>query len=112
MVKGSFYRWVVVALFGCAVLLSPVLASATSTADCGESGGGSGGGGGTGISMPTGCTGISMPTLQPATSSQITDENHSWNGYPWARTVNSFNLRVGDNVGSAWDIILVIWASM
>ena len=29
--------------------------------------------------------------------------NHSWGGYHWARTVNPFNLNIGDNVTSAWD---------
>ena len=31
---------------------------------------------------------------------------HSWGGYHWARTSNPFTLKVGDNVGSAWDGIL------
>src|SRR6266498_5598713 len=35
-----------------------------------------------------------------------TSANHSWGGYHWARTSNPFNLKVGDNVGSAWDSIL------
>lgn len=29
--------------------------------------------------------------------------NNSWNGYHWARTANSFTLKVGDNVDSKWD---------
>ena len=29
--------------------------------------------------------------------------NHSWGSYHWARTTNSFNLKLGDNVSSAWD---------
>lgn len=32
--------------------------------------------------------------------------NHSWGGYHWARTANPFTLKVGDNVGSAWDAYL------
>lgn len=32
--------------------------------------------------------------------------NHSWGGYHWARTANPFTLKVGDNVGSAWDSVL------
>jgi hypothetical protein len=32
--------------------------------------------------------------------------NHSWNGYHWARTSNPFTLKVGDNVGTAWDSVL------
>lgn len=33
----------------------------------------------------------------------VADANHSWGGYHWARTVNPFNLGVGDNVSAAWD---------
>src|SRR3989338_5158655 len=29
--------------------------------------------------------------------------NHSWGGYHWARTVNPFNLKFGDNVSTVWD---------
>jgi hypothetical protein len=29
--------------------------------------------------------------------------NHSWGGYHWARTSNSFTLQLGDNVSKAWD---------
>ena len=32
--------------------------------------------------------------------------NHSWGKYHWARTSNPFTLKVGDNVGSAWDSYL------
>jgi hypothetical protein len=32
--------------------------------------------------------------------------SHSWNGYHWARTSNPFTVKVGDNVGSAWDSTL------
>jgi hypothetical protein len=31
---------------------------------------------------------------------------HSWGGYHWARTSNPFVLKVGDNVGTAWDTYL------
>ena len=33
--------------------------------------------------------------------------SHSWGGYHWARTSNTFTLKVGDNVTSAWDPYLV-----
>lgn len=33
--------------------------------------------------------------------------NHSWGGYHWARTANPFTLKVGDNVNTTWDPILV-----
>lgn len=36
----------------------------------------------------------------------VTSADHSWGGYHWARTSNPFTLKVGDNVGSAWDSIL------
>jgi hypothetical protein len=32
--------------------------------------------------------------------------NHSWGGYHWARTANSFTLKLGDNVSGAWDSYL------
>jgi hypothetical protein len=28
--------------------------------------------------------------------------NHSWGGYHWARTINPFTVKLGDNVGGAW----------
>ena len=31
---------------------------------------------------------------------------HSWGGYHWARTVNPFTLKLGDNVSSTWDAYL------
>ncbi len=31
---------------------------------------------------------------------------HSWGGYHWARTTNPFTVRLGDNVGTAWDSYL------
>ena len=31
---------------------------------------------------------------------------HSWGSYHWARTANPFNLKLGDNVSSAWDSYL------
>lgn len=33
----------------------------------------------------------------------VTFADHSWGGYHWARTSNSFTLKVGDNVSSTWD---------
>jgi hypothetical protein len=36
----------------------------------------------------------------------VTMANHSWGGYHWARTSNPFTLKVGDNVGTAWDSYL------
>jgi len=32
--------------------------------------------------------------------------DHSWGDYHWARTVNSFTLKLGDNVSDAWDSYL------
>ncbi len=31
---------------------------------------------------------------------------HSWNGYHWARPLNPFTLKVGDNLSSTWDSYL------
>jgi len=36
----------------------------------------------------------------------VASANHSWGGYHWARTSNPFTLKVGDNVGTAWDSYL------
>ncbi len=33
--------------------------------------------------------------------------NHSWGGYHWARTTNTFTLKLGDNVSGTWDSLLV-----
>lgn len=33
----------------------------------------------------------------------IVSANHSWGGYHWARTVNPFTLKLGDNVSGVWD---------
>ena len=35
---------------------------------------------------------------------------HSWGGYHWARTSNSFTLTLGDNVSSGWDSYLITTA--
>jgi len=34
------------------------------------------------------------------------EANHSWGGYHWARTSNPFTVKLGDNVGPAWDAAL------
>jgi hypothetical protein len=39
-------------------------------------------------------------------TSSTVQESHSWGGYHWARTSNPFNLKIGDNVTSAWDSYL------
>lgn len=36
----------------------------------------------------------------------VVSATHSWGGYHWARTLNPFTLKLGDNVSSAWDSIL------
>ena len=41
-----------------------------------------------------------------ATSPVPADANHSWGNYHWARTTNTFTLKLGDNVSSAWDAYL------
>lgn len=33
----------------------------------------------------------------------IATADHSWGGYHWARTTNTFTLQLGDNVSTAWD---------
>jgi hypothetical protein len=39
-------------------------------------------------------------------SSRSAEANHSWGGYHWARTINPFTIKLGDNVSSVWDPIL------
>ena len=39
-------------------------------------------------------------------SGSVANANHSWGNYHWARTVNPFVLKLGDNVSSAWDTYL------
>ena len=41
-----------------------------------------------------------------ATSPVPADANHSSGNYHWARTTNTFTLKLGDNVSSAWDAYL------
>jgi hypothetical protein len=36
----------------------------------------------------------------------VQSENHSWNGYHWARTANPFTLKLGDNLSNTWDSYL------
>ena len=40
-----------------------------------------------------------------------TEASHSWNGYHWARTANSFTLKLGDTVSSAWGSYLATTSS-
>jgi hypothetical protein len=46
-------------------------------------------------------------SLALATLPSVTLASHSWNGYHWARQSNPFNLKIGDNVSSAWDTYLI-----
>jgi len=46
-----------------------------------------------------------------AVSSPSANANHSWNGYHWARTLNPFNVNLGDNVSGLWDGMLVTASS-
>ncbi len=36
----------------------------------------------------------------------LVSASHSWGGYHWARTTQSFTLKLGDNVNGPWDSIL------
>ncbi len=45
------------------------------------------------IAVMTAVLGVAVPA----------DAAHSWGGYHWAPTANPFTLRLGDNVGGAWD---------
>ncbi len=45
------------------------------------------------------------------TFTSITYASHSWGNYHWARTVNPFALKLGDNVSSVWDAHLAAASS-
>jgi hypothetical protein len=49
---------------------------------------------------------VLLALITIATLAIVVSANHSWNGYHWARTSNPFNLKIGDNVSSAWDSTL------
>ena len=40
-------------------------------------------------------------------SGTVVYATHSWGSYHWARTLNPFTLKLGDNVSSIWDAYLV-----
>jgi len=37
-----------------------------------------------------------------AGTSSVGNANHSWGGYHWARTTNTFTLKLGDNLNNTW----------
>lgn len=41
--------------------------------------------------------------LSAGTFVTVAYASHSWGNYHWARTTNTFTLKLGDNVSSAWD---------
>lgn len=42
-----------------------------------------------------------LPSLTPPANA-----SHSWGNYHWARTINPFTLKLGDNLSSSWDTYL------
>lgn len=46
---------------------------------------------------------IALIILLAAGIAVVASANHSWGGYHWARTANSFTLKLGDNVSNVWD---------
>ena len=48
----------------------------------------------------------SLVCLGVALMSGPSSATHSWNGYHWARTTDTFTIVLGDNVGPAWDFYL------
>lgn len=44
--------------------------------------------------------------LLSLSAASVANATHSWGGYHWARTANPFTLKLGDNVGTAWDSYL------
>ena len=49
---------------------------------------------------------LAATALTSLATGGVANASHSWNGYHWARSSNPFTVRLGDNVGSAWDSYL------
>lgn len=47
--------------------------------------------------------GVLLPIVGLLALGNFAAASHSWGNYHWARTANPFTLKLGDNVGSAWD---------
>ena len=54
---------------------------------------------------------IGLITVALATMPAVASATHSWGGYHWARTANTFTLKLGDNVSGLWDGMLVTASS-
>lgn len=54
---------------------------------------------------------LSLVVLVVGSVGALAYASHSWGGYHWARTANPFNLKLGDNVSSAWDSYLATTAA-
>lgn len=50
---------------------------------------------------------LALAAIAALLSALPASAGHSWGGYHWARTSNSFTLQLGDNVTSAWDSYLI-----
>jgi hypothetical protein len=50
---------------------------------------------------------VGLAALTAVMLSVSASANHSWGGYHWARTSNTFTLKLGDNVSGTWDSLLV-----
>lgn len=48
----------------------------------------------------------SATLLASALTTGVAEASHSWNGYHWARTADSFSLTLADNVDAKWDASL------
>ena len=46
---------------------------------------------------------IAVVVLLATLAASTIEASHSWKTYHWARTVNPFTLKLGDNVSSIWD---------
>lgn len=49
---------------------------------------------------------LGLLTLLLSASASVAYASHSWGNYHWARVVNPFSLKLGDNVSSLWDAYL------
>ncbi|MEO8380909.1 MAG: hypothetical protein ABI779_14690 [Acidobacteriota bacterium] len=54
---------------------------------------------------------LALPLVVSAQQRSVAPNSHSWGSYHWARTANPFTVKLGDNVGSAWDAYLTTASS-
>src|SRR6266480_1609787 len=54
---------------------------------------------------------VSLSMIAPLALAGSASADHSWGSYHWARTTNTFTLKLGDNVSGLWDNMLITASS-